>query len=87
MATQAGSSASAEAPAARALSTSLRDAVARRAATLKRVHFAGEGPGCGPLESDGLRALRLLCEQLSNDSGAVAPLLEVCAVPYGPALC
>lgn len=59
-------------------SMSLKDAVARRAASFKQQHFSAGCPGAATgLESEGLRQLRQLCEQVSKDDTCMSALLEV----------
>jgi hypothetical protein len=61
----------------RSPSYSLRDAVARRAASFKQQHFQAGDAGVVAVESEGLRQLRDLCERLHKDEHCVAALLEV----------
>lgn len=58
-------------------SYSLRDAVARRAASFKQQHFQAGDVGAAGVESEGLRQLRDICERLHRDEHCVAALLEV----------
>lgn len=60
-------------------SFTLRNAVSRRAAAFRQKHFTGSGPGgaASGMESEGLRQLKQLCDQLASNDSCVGKLLEV----------